>query len=1365
MVMEDTKNHLSSNKINKQSQALSPVKLQKVKAGGFGVTETTGESTEGEAQKNIGEGVWSIATKQEELGAGTGLSSQVQSSVLRISHTHSKKVIKHALRQQAKRRRKNTTIAAGNSAPLPRILMPPQCDIDEISSNRAANYRPPTMLEVLSSIPGFSIKPRKRSNKKLSAAAQLEQTKEGCIDLETPDSILVNTNLRSLLNKHTFSSLPPLYQYKLVQLLPHVDRSTSQSDSLFRLSASGLNNEFFARACLEWRERLSEGEFTPENQQKLKAEAEKEKSKLDPWKLKHFEPIWGESKGANKTAPVDWGSPPTVAASSTNSRPALRTTIKLRNSQARPPPPRLRTEGAVTRAIASYREKREAEENELGESAKRLKSSIKQEINEIPSKNEWNDSNVVTVTNTCSNVITTVSASSAASVQTSTAVTETSVTTSTSSSILSASSVTEENQDVAVDDISVEDMSDVALAEPKCVEQNSLPVWDGVVELISVENNNVTSSESKTINSDDNIDNDKPIVQSVNNNNNNNNNNINNNNSPQGSECENIESKLSVNSNKNNNNNSNISNSNNNINNNVICDSSVSEVAFESLQRNDSSLSSSPSSLSPSLKSFVNPESSDIVDRTDNDNKMECNNESEVEQNISKQSDISDNNAANMMTTTVIDESTKSPVRTNDLETTKVTNCDDLSQENSKLNRPSDLESSVTVAASINDESSDHFNVSVQGSLSQDTVEDDGGNDNNDDDDDDDDEDDDDNLVDCNSDVKDNIDIKTEILSSNDHDQESRGKFDELLYDNDKKDDDIIMENSSGKESNNIEVSVSAQKDVCEADSEVTNPEYNCADSCDLIQNINNNNNNTETKELLIHQHCDSIVTSNEVQQNIHLPKTSESPHPFLIVKRDSCNEVITSDSGSNDVAYSYGDILYQDTLKEEEVEVQAALLAAAWDAVDSTSTEKLLAEVALQNTQQEAEVAVIPMQEELEVRLEESCLPVPDWSGYEKLGSVLAAPEQQTDKPMQSSPYPGHVKLELEVTLTPEVDSQVSSTMEGGAGGSISGNSSGGSSEEGQPAAVISASKSTSLTVIPPTTIVCLPSATPPPPISLVPPLTTTQLTTSQAGVVSSSAVPYLALTTSTPVRALPTKTPAKVTTGSSTGGRSSRNVSNKPPPGAVNLERSYQICQAVIQNSPNRDQLRCQLKPPPSLLAQANNNTSNKSDKTQYSVVTSSRGGKTPVNKTARGYQQRHQSPVLVKHVFTSSQGIPVTMAVLPPTSNSEVGENQYILVQRASGQQVRRSSSAPPSNPEVGGGGIGRGRPASVGLQGGAATPRDPSPTPGCYPNKHSLRSTNNDCACSLKAMIVCKKCGAFCHDDCIGPSKLCVTCLIR
>lgn len=39
------------------------------------------------------------------------------------------------------------------------------------------------------------------------------------------------------------------------------------------------------------------------------------------------------------------------------------------------------------------------------------------------------------------------------------------------------------------------------------------------------------------------------------------------------------------------------------------------------------------------------------------------------------------------------------------------------------------------------------------------------------------------------------------------------------------------------------------------------------------------------------------------------------------------------------------------------------------------------------------------------------------------------------------------------------------------------------------------------------------------------------------------------------------------------------------------------------------------------------------------------------------------------------------------------------------------------------------------------------------------------SGGNCVCDLRAMIMCRKCGAFCHDDCIGPSDLCMTCLIR
>ena len=37
--------------------------------------------------------------------------------------------------------------------------------------------------------------------------------------------------------------------------------------------------------------------------------------------------------------------------------------------------------------------------------------------------------------------------------------------------------------------------------------------------------------------------------------------------------------------------------------------------------------------------------------------------------------------------------------------------------------------------------------------------------------------------------------------------------------------------------------------------------------------------------------------------------------------------------------------------------------------------------------------------------------------------------------------------------------------------------------------------------------------------------------------------------------------------------------------------------------------------------------------------------------------------------------------------------------------------------------------------------------------------------NNCACSLRAMVICQQCGAFCHDDCINAAKLCMSCVIR
>jgi len=40
----------------------------------------------------------------------------------------------------------------------------------------------------------------------------------------------------------------------------------------------------------------------------------------------------------------------------------------------------------------------------------------------------------------------------------------------------------------------------------------------------------------------------------------------------------------------------------------------------------------------------------------------------------------------------------------------------------------------------------------------------------------------------------------------------------------------------------------------------------------------------------------------------------------------------------------------------------------------------------------------------------------------------------------------------------------------------------------------------------------------------------------------------------------------------------------------------------------------------------------------------------------------------------------------------------------------------------------------------------------------------RTMNYKCTCECKPLIACKKCGAYCHDDCIGQTKLCGNCLV-
>ncbi|XP_078806215.1 polycomb group protein ASXL1 isoform X2 [Oryzias latipes] len=115
------------------------------------------------------------------------------------------------------------------------------------------------------------------------------------VDFETPGSILVNTNIRALINVRTFSAFPAHSQQQLLQLLPEVDRQVGP-DGTARLSSSALNNEFFTHASQSWKERLAEGEFTHEMQVRLRQEMEKEK-KVEAWKEKFFEEYHGQKSG------------------------------------------------------------------------------------------------------------------------------------------------------------------------------------------------------------------------------------------------------------------------------------------------------------------------------------------------------------------------------------------------------------------------------------------------------------------------------------------------------------------------------------------------------------------------------------------------------------------------------------------------------------------------------------------------------------------------------------------------------------------------------------------------------------------------------------------------------------------------------------------------------------------------------------------------------------------------------------------------------------------------------------------------------------------------------------------------------------
>uniref|UniRef100_A0A8C4RW23 ASXL transcriptional regulator 3 n=1 Tax=Erpetoichthys calabaricus TaxID=27687 RepID=A0A8C4RW23_ERPCA len=225
----------------------------------------------------------------------------VQNKSVSSTQQHTKKALKQALRQQHKRR--NGVSMMVNKS-VPRVVLTPLKVSDEQPESPTGSeskngfgdgdgcekdlkhgQRSPT---------GKQISQHLKKLKK-SGLGHLKWTKAEDIDIETPGSILVNTNLRALINKHTFASLPQHFQQYLLLLLPEVDRQMG-SDGVLRLSNSALNNEFFAYAAQGWKQRLAEGEFTPEMQIRIRQEMEKEK-KIELWKEKFYETYYGEKSG------------------------------------------------------------------------------------------------------------------------------------------------------------------------------------------------------------------------------------------------------------------------------------------------------------------------------------------------------------------------------------------------------------------------------------------------------------------------------------------------------------------------------------------------------------------------------------------------------------------------------------------------------------------------------------------------------------------------------------------------------------------------------------------------------------------------------------------------------------------------------------------------------------------------------------------------------------------------------------------------------------------------------------------------------------------------------------------------------------
>lgn len=144
-----------------------------------------------------------------------------------------------------------------------------------------------------------SCKPTKKRGRPSHKRQLVEIRHERKINLQTSDSVITTTNLKSILTPDALRSLPIHCQNQLIRLLPEFDQIPRKDGSL-RASDTAMNNEYFARFCTQYLEKLSDNKLSEKAVEQAKSDTSRELAKLDPWKLKNYEPIWGRKLNSQR---------------------------------------------------------------------------------------------------------------------------------------------------------------------------------------------------------------------------------------------------------------------------------------------------------------------------------------------------------------------------------------------------------------------------------------------------------------------------------------------------------------------------------------------------------------------------------------------------------------------------------------------------------------------------------------------------------------------------------------------------------------------------------------------------------------------------------------------------------------------------------------------------------------------------------------------------------------------------------------------------------------------------------------------------------------------------------------------------------